>query len=209
MTRKWLAMGLGMMAAVAAIATFARPSAAPATDRVVVIVKDKSHIEFKASSTFAKVVGVFKDWDATFKMNSDSLANATLEFKIVAESVHTGSGFKDKEVKGKNFFNVEQYPEIKFASTGVLADPDPKKFTMTGNLTLRGITRPVTAEVNVVPEPAGVERVAGAFTFNRRDFGMTKNMRSIRWRTLSRSILSWSCRPMPWPQPSRPGSDGA
>jgi polyisoprenoid-binding protein YceI len=169
MARKWMAMCLSMMAAVACYAE-------PATDRVVVIVKDKSHIEFKASSTFAKVVGVFKDWDATFKMNSDSLANATLEFKIVAESVHTGSGFKDKEVKGKNFFNVEQYPEIKFASTGVLADADPKKFTMTGNLTLRGITRPVTAEVNVVPEPAGVERVAGAFTFNRRDFGMTKNM---------------------------------
>ncbi len=152
------------------------PTASAAPDRVIVIVKDHSKIEFRASSTFAKVVGEFNDWDADFKLNSDTLENASLLLDIVAASVHTGSGFKDREVKGKNFFNVTQFPEIKFVSDGVLPDPDPHKFTMTGKLTLRGITRPVTIALVTATQPAGTHLINGTFTFNRRDFGMTHNM---------------------------------
>jgi polyisoprenoid-binding protein YceI len=147
-----------------------------APDREIVITRDGSTVEFHASATFAKVVGVFQDWNVTFKLNSDTLADATLALKIDAESVHTGSGFKDKEVKGKNFFNVKEFPEIRFVSTGVLTDPDPKKFTMTGNLTLRGITRPVTVLLNVNNGPDKVQKLSGEFDFNRRDFGMTHNL---------------------------------
>jgi polyisoprenoid-binding protein YceI len=145
-------------------------------DRVIVIVKDHSKIEFHASSTFAKVVGEFKDWNADFKLNTGTLENASLLLDIEAASVHTGSGFKDKEVKGKNFFNVTQFPDIKFVSDGVLPDPDPHKFTMTGKLTLRGITRPVTVTIVTATQPSGTHLVNGTFTFNRRDFGMTHNM---------------------------------
>jgi polyisoprenoid-binding protein YceI len=147
-----------------------------APDREIVITRDGSTVEFHASATFAKVVGVFQDWNVTFKLNSDTLADATLALKIDAESVHTGSGFKDKEVKGKNFFNVKEFPEIRFVSTGVLTDPDPKKFTMTGNLTLRGITRPVTVLLNVNNGPDKEQKLSGEFDFNRRDFGMTHNL---------------------------------
>jgi polyisoprenoid-binding protein YceI len=152
------------------------PAAKPAPDRVIVIVKENSKIEFHASSTFAKVVGVFQDWNADFKLNSDTLENASLLLDIQAGSVHTGSGFKDKEVKGKNFFNVTQFPEIKFVSDGVLPDPDPHKFTMTGNLTLRGITRPLTIGIVTATESNGTHKINGSFDFNRRDFGMTHNM---------------------------------
>jgi polyisoprenoid-binding protein YceI len=152
------------------------PAAKPVPDRVIVIVKENSKIEFHASSTFAKVVGVFQDWNADFKLNSDTLENASLLLDIQAGSVHTGSGFKDKEVKGKNFFNVTQFPEIKFVSDGVLPDPDPHKFTMTGNLTLRGITRPLTIAIVTATESNGTHKIKGSFDFNRRDFGMTHNM---------------------------------
>jgi polyisoprenoid-binding protein YceI len=152
------------------------PAAKPVPDRVIVIVKENSKIEFHASSTFAKVVGVFQDWNADFKLNSDTLENASLLLDIQAGSVHTGSGFKDKEVKGKNFFNVTQFPEIKFVSDGVLPDPDPHKFTMTGNLTLRGITRPLTIGIVTATESNGTHKINGSFDFNRRDFGMTHNM---------------------------------
>ncbi len=149
---------------------------ASAPERVIVVEKENSKIEFHASSTFAKVTGVFQQWDASFKLNSDNLENSALELQIEAASVHTGSGFKDKQVKGKNFFNVEEYPEIRFVSDGVLADPDPNKFTMTGKLTLRGVTRPVTVAIETARAPNGAHKVNGTFTFNRRDFGMTHNM---------------------------------
>jgi polyisoprenoid-binding protein YceI len=157
-------------------------SAAPAAPalrvpgREIVIAREGSMVEFRASSTFAKVVGVFQVWNVTFRLNSDTLADSALDLKIAAESVHTGSGFKDKEVKGKNFFNVKDFPEIRFVSTGVLPDPNPQKFTMTGNLTLRGITRPVTVAFDVDNGPDKLQKLKGNFTFNRRDFGMTHNM---------------------------------
>jgi polyisoprenoid-binding protein YceI len=151
-------------------------TARPAPQRVAVVSKEYSKVEFNASSTFAKVVGVFRDWTVSIKLNSDTLEGCSLELQLDAASVHTGSGFKDREVKGKNFFNVAQYPEIKFVSTGVLADPDPHKFTMSGNLTLRGITRPVIVAVELSPGPGDTNLVNGTFTFNRREFGMTHDM---------------------------------
>ncbi len=151
-------------------------ASAPVQERVVIVEKESSKIEFHANSTFAKVTGVFQQWDASFKLNSDNLENSTLELQIEAASVHTGSGFKDKQVKGKNFFDVAQYPEIKFVSDGVMADSDPHKFTMTGNLTLRGVTRPVTISIETGIGPNGAHKVNGTLTINRRDFGMTHNM---------------------------------
>lgn len=140
------------------------------------VMKPESKIEFHASSTFAKVVGEFMDWDANLQMVAGNLKDGTLALDLKSNSVHTGSGLKDKEVKGKNFFNVKEYPDIHFASTGILPDPDPNKFTMTGNLTLRGITRPVTVAVTVSLLPNGNQNIEADFTFNRRDFGMTHNM---------------------------------
>ena len=134
----------------------------PVPDRVIVIEKRNSKIAFHASATFTKVTGVFQDWNADFTLKSDTLENASLLLEIQAGSVHTGSGFKDREVKGKNFFNVTQSPEIEFVSDGVLPDPDPHKFTMTGNLTLRGITRPVTVAVVTATDTDGMQNDATA-----------------------------------------------
>ncbi len=170
--------GVGMIRAitVAILASFLCGVAGAQSPDRATIVKEESKIEFHASSTFAKVVGEFLLWDASLQMPAGHLKDGSLELDLKSESVHTGSGLKDKEVRGKNFFNVTQYPDIHFASTGILPDPDPAKFTMTGNLTLRGITRPVTVAVAITPLPNGNQQIEGDFTFNRRDFGMTHNM---------------------------------
>ncbi len=78
------------------------------------VVKTSSKIEFHASSTFAKVVGVFHSWEADMKMPADKFADASLVLEIEAASVTTGSGLRDKEVKGKNFFAVQEHPKIRF-----------------------------------------------------------------------------------------------
>lgn len=161
------------------------------------IVKDESKIEFHASSTFAKVVGEFMEWDANLQMASGSLIDGTLTLDLKSNSVHTGSGLKDKEVKGKNFFNVKEYPDIHFASTGILPDPNPDKFTMTGNLTLRGITRPVTVAVTRSPLPNGNQMIEADFTFNRRDFGMTHNMMFNKIADTIRVTMELHVKPAP------------
>jgi polyisoprenoid-binding protein YceI len=126
------------------------------------VVKADSKVEFHANATFAKVIGVFHSWDVNFKMPSDKFDDASIDMQIEADSVATGSGIRDKEVKGKNFFDVKEFPQIHFVSKSITPDggPDPSKFLMDANLTMRGITQVID----------------GDFSFNRRDFGMTHNV---------------------------------
>ncbi len=140
------------------------------------VVKADSRIEFHASSTFGKTVGVFRSWDADLKMPTDNFADASLDLEIEAASVQTGNGLKDKEAKGKNFFNVKEYPKIRFVSKSVVPDADPSKLHMNAELTLRGITRPVSVAVILYPRENGLQHIEGDFSFDRRDFGMTHNV---------------------------------
>ena len=140
------------------------------------VVKTGSKIEFHASSTFAKVVGVFHSWEANMKMPADKFADASLVLEIEAGSVTTGSGLRDKEVKGKNFFAVQEHPKIRFASKSIASDGAPSKFHMDGELTIRGIIQPVSVSLTLLRQDDGHAWIDGSFSFNRRDFGMTHNL---------------------------------
>jgi polyisoprenoid-binding protein YceI len=140
------------------------------------VVKADSRIEFHATSTFGKTVGVFRSWDADLKMPTDNFADASLVLEIDAASVQTGNGLKDKEAKGKNFFSVKEYPKIRFVSKSVVPDADPSKLHMTAELTMRGITKPVSVAIILHPQENGLQHMEGDFSFDRRDFGMTHNV---------------------------------
>ncbi|MFZ0520941.1 MAG: YceI family protein [Candidatus Acidiferrales bacterium] len=140
------------------------------------VVKTDSLIEFHASATFAKVAGVFHSWEADLKMPGDKFDDAALVLEIEADSVATGSGAKDKEIKGRNFFFVKENPQIRFVSKSVTSDGEPTKFRMEGELTLRGITQPVSVAIVVRPKEEGHQRIEGQFSFNRREFGMVHNV---------------------------------
>jgi polyisoprenoid-binding protein YceI len=158
------------------LAAFSLAAQTP-SDPVRAVVKSDSKIEFHASATFAKVTGVFHSWDANLKIPADRFDDASLDMQLESDSVATGSGLRDKEVKGKNFFDVKQYPQIHFVSKSITPDggPDPTKFLMNAELTLRGITQLVSVAVSVHPAEKGHQSIDGEFTFNRRDFGMTHN----------------------------------
>lgn len=151
-------------------------SAAPHADRTLTVVQADSRIEFRASTTFSKVVGVFHKWHGALIMPSDNFQDATLTLDIEADSVTTGSGMKDKHLKDKNFFDVKNHPNIQFVSKSIAPGTDPGDFTMEGDLTLRGITKPVSVKVVLLPDLAGHKRMRAEFEFNRRDFGMTHNV---------------------------------
>jgi polyisoprenoid-binding protein YceI len=145
-------------------------------DRSRYVVKTSSKIEFHASSTFAKVVGVFHSWDADMKLPGGKFAGASLQLEIEAASVTTGSGLRDKEVKGKNFFSVQEHPKIRFSSKSIAAADAPTKFHMDGELTIRGITQPLPVSITLLRQDDGHDWIDGSFSFNRRDFGMTHNL---------------------------------
>jgi polyisoprenoid-binding protein YceI len=156
-------------------ATFAMASPLQ-DDQTRYVVKTSSKIEFHSTSTFAKVVGVFHSWEANMNMPTDKFAGASLVLEIDAASAATGSGLRDKELKGKNFFSVQEHPKIRFASKRISADNEPAKFHMDGELTIRGITQPVSVSITFLRQDDGHEWINGSFSFNRRDFGMTHNL---------------------------------
>jgi polyisoprenoid-binding protein YceI len=109
-------------------------------------------------------------------MPTDNFADASLTLEIESASVETGNGLKDKEAKGKNFFNVKEYPEIRFVSKTITPDADPTKLHMDAELTMRGVTKPVSIAILLHPRQDGLQRIEGNFSFDRRDFGMIHNV---------------------------------
>jgi polyisoprenoid-binding protein YceI len=125
----------------------------------------------------SKVRGKFTTFEAqivTAPNPLESTATATIDLS----SVDTGNETRDNDLRSTNFFDVATHPKMTFASTGLRADGD--KFVMTGDLTIRGVTKPVplTVEFNGFgPDPYGGTRAGFSATgeINRSDFGVSFN----------------------------------
>ena len=103
-----------------------------------------------------------------------------VEVEIDAASVSTGNDDRDAHLKSGDFFDVEHYPTITFASTGVKPLRD-NTWEVVGDLTVHGTTKPVTLQVDFDgggASPMGDERVgfSAATEVNREDFGLTWNV---------------------------------
>ena len=141
----------------------------------------ESKVEFFVGSSAGDVNGVFKTW--TGKLSQATLGvpeSATLSLDVTAASMSTGSGLKDKMVKGKDFFYVKNFPTVTFTSSKVIPSSDPNKFQVQGGFTLRGVTKPVVLQVTLDRDNKGGGQVYADLSFDRRDFGMTKSVPFVR-----------------------------
>jgi polyisoprenoid-binding protein YceI len=119
--------------------------------------------------------GRFATYEGTFTLDDDA-SKCAVEVKIDAGSVDSFNEGRDDHIKGGDFLDAKQHPDLTFKSTKVERDGDA--FTITGDLTGRGVTRSVTCEMQKTGEAetrfglrAGFE---GRFVFKRSDFGMDK-----------------------------------
>lgn len=164
----------------AAVSIFMFFSAVPlAHAETYALDKDHTTVGFKVRHLLSWVNGSFKTFDGTFEYDPAKPETWKVNATIEAASIDTGVAPRDKHLRTKDFFDVEQFPAITFESTGV------REFTGTtvkvdGNLTIHGVTRPVTLDVEVlgeVKDPWGNELSAFSATtkINRTDFGLTWN----------------------------------
>jgi polyisoprenoid-binding protein YceI len=126
-----------------------------------------------ARGRFAKVSGLIVE-------DAADLSRSCVAVEIEVASVDTGEAQRDAHLKSPDFFDAERYPTITFKSIRVIPGPDDR-FQVEGALTIRGVTRPVTLEVErggTVTNPSGAEVVgfSAETRINRRNFGMTFNM---------------------------------
>ena len=107
-------------------------------------------------------------------MDPAKLNTLSLTLNVSSTSIDTGSGLKDKEVKGKNFFDVEKFPKIKLISSKATST-GPGQCQVQANFTLRGITKSVTIPLTVELDGNGQGTVKGEYSIDRKDYGITHN----------------------------------
>ncbi|MFA5883798.1 MAG: YceI family protein [Acidimicrobiia bacterium] len=142
---------------------------------------DQSHSEVSfviRHLMVSKVRGTFNDFSGSFVVG-DSLASSSVQADVDLASIDTNSADRDAHVRSADFFDVEQYPTMSYRSTAIR--PDGDDYVVDGELSLRGVTRPVALKLEVlgfVPEtPFGDTRVGFSATgeIDRRDFGLEWN----------------------------------
>jgi polyisoprenoid-binding protein YceI len=121
----------------------------------------------------SKVRGTFDEFSGAITVAEDGTASVTAE--IAVNSINTRNEQRDAHLKAADFFDAETYPTATFTSTGVR--PDGDRYALDGEFTLKGITKPVTLELefNGVNPGMGHGEVAGfdaTVVLNRRDFGI-------------------------------------
>jgi polyisoprenoid-binding protein YceI len=158
----------------------------------------KSKVDFIIGSSEVDVCGTFQSSNGNLYIANPGVPQgAALKFEISAATLSTGSDLKDKIAKGKNYFNVRDFPTLSFDSTGVIPSSDPNKFQIQGNFAMRGITQPVVLQVNLDPDNGGTGRINANLYFDRRDFGVKKNSSPARGNNLVIVGLDLNVTPAP------------
>jgi len=128
----------------------------------------------------ADVSGTFNDFDVTVTSSKPDFTDAVFELTANVASLDTRVEARDTHLKSADFFDVEKFPTITFKSTS-LEKTDKHKFKLTGNLTMHGITKPVTMDLNyngTVENTMNKKQTAGfqlTGTIKRTDFDIGVN----------------------------------
>ena len=138
----------------------------------------ESSINFHVKSS-VKIAGKFDKWDATLTFASPDETTGVLEVKIQAATVDTGSGMKNRKLKSRDFFDVEQNPWITFKSTKFV-QTGPHTFEVDGDFTIRGVSNPEKLTLTVSRKGTGSGEIKGSMVFNRKDYGMDKGIPFIK-----------------------------
>jgi len=138
-----------------------------------------SELQFKVKHLMiTTVTGSFTALTASLTSESDDFENAKVKFEAETGSINTTNTDRDNHLKSADFFNADQFPKITFESTSFTKEDD--EYTLTGNLTIKGVTNPVKLNVEfggIATDPWG--NTKAGFTISgkikRTDFGLTWN----------------------------------
>ena len=142
-------------------------------------VPDKAHSEVDFSilhMSLSNVRGHFGNVGGSLVVNSTDSSKSTVNITIDVTTVDTGVTARDNDLKSANFFDVAQFPTATFVSTSI--SKSASGFTVNGNLTLHGVTKPVTLQVQGPTGPVqGMDKkphsgYSATTTIKRTDFGI-------------------------------------
>ncbi|MFO7279871.1 MAG: YceI family protein [Thermoanaerobacterales bacterium] len=126
-----------------------------------------------------KVRGSFNEYEGTGYFDAEDPSRSHLSLTIQAASIDTRNADRDAHLRSNDFFDMENHPTIEFRSSAV-EQVDDTTYRVTGDLTIKGITRPVTFDLEytgTAVDPFGNTRLGleGSVVVNRKDWGLTWN----------------------------------
>ena len=137
-----------------------------------------SDVQFKIRHLMVtNVTGTFKKFDVTAETETDDFSSAkNIEFAANIDSINTNDEQRDAHLKSADFFEAEKYPQLKFTSSSYKKNGD--EAMLAGELTMKGVTKPVTVNVEYggsVIDPYGRSKAGFTVTgkISRKDFGLT------------------------------------
>ena len=162
-----------------ALALVLASSSAHAEKETFLLDKNHTQIGFKVRHFVSKVSGRFAKFEGTIVLDRAKPEDSSVEVRIEATSIDTGVPNRDKHLNSADFFDTAKFPEITFKSTKIAAK-GKDNYEVTGDLTMRGVTKPITLNVNAngfANDGRGGQKTGFDVTgkLNRKDFGVNWN----------------------------------
>lgn len=161
-----------------ALSVLALSTGALASDTYKIDV-DHSLVGFKIRHFVTKVQGKFTSFDGEIKLDTKNLKELSADAAIDASSINTDNKKRDDHLRSPDFFDVKKFPKLTFKSKKT-TDLGNGKFKMDGDLTLHGVTKPITLEgefTGTAKDPWGNTRagLTAQTKINRKDYGIVWN----------------------------------
>ena len=126
-----------------------------------------------------KVRGAFNEFSGTAVIDGENPSNSSVSIAIDVPSIDTRNDQRDEHLRGNDFLDAAGFPQITFTSTAIAYNGD-SAFDVTGDLTIKGVTKSVTIPLSFegsATDPFGNARIGfeGSLTINRKDYGVTWN----------------------------------
>lgn len=137
-----------------------------------------SEVGFKVRYLVGKTAGSFSKYGGTLKVDERDITKSSVEVTVDAASVNTNNEARDKHLRTPDFFDVEKFPTLYFKSVAV-RQIAPGKLEVTGDFTLRGVTKRITVPVTSLGSsvhPMTKKTMAAfetSFTIARKDYGVS------------------------------------
>lgn len=151
------------------------------TVTTAVFVIDQAHSEalFTVRHLITRVRGRFRAFEGTVHFDPAQPTQSSVQFTIQASSIDTNEPTRDTHLRSADFFDVERFPRLTFASETVTV-LGPDRFDVAGTLTIRGIAKPIVLPVvflGLAKDPWGQQRAGfeASVLLNRKDFGLNWN----------------------------------
>ncbi len=135
-----------------------------------------SNVGFAVRHFVSRVSGEFRDFNGKFEFDAKKPETAKGSFTVAVSSVNTNNEKRDGHLKSEDFFHAEKHPAFTFVSKS-FRKAGKNKFKMAGDLTLRGVTKPVTFDVEYFGSAKDFENndrlgFAAKTKINRKDYGI-------------------------------------